>query len=241
MQLDAKALADVTAEIVTRHVAAATAPLLKRIETLEALPRPERGEKGETGEAGPSGRDGVGLAGALIDRSGVLVLTLADGTTRELGVVVGKDGETGPAGEAGPQGERGEPGAEGPAGERGSDGMPGEKGLDGATGRDGLNGKDGRDGFDLTAFDVEQSDDGRTVTLKFARGDVEHRHELKFPVVIDRGVFKDGSAYEAGDGCTWGGSFWIAQRETSAKPDSPDSGWRLSIKKGRDGKDAKPA
>ena len=45
--------------------------------------------------------------------------------------------------------------------------------------------------------------------------------------------------YVRGDAVTWGGSLWIAQKETSAKPDSPESGFRLAVKKGRDGKDAK--
>ncbi len=40
----------------------------------------------------PVAKDGVGLAGALIDRQGHLVLTLTDGTTKDLGVVLGADG-----------------------------------------------------------------------------------------------------------------------------------------------------
>ena len=73
----------------------------------------------------------------------------------------------------------------------------------------------------------------------FTRGDTKHSFELEFPVIIDRGVFKEGQAYVRGDAVTWGGSLWIAQKETGAKPDGPDSGWRLAVKKGRDGKDAK--
>jgi hypothetical protein len=113
MPLDAKALADVTAEIVTRHVAQATAPLIKRIEQLEARPIAEKGDRGEPGlpgEKGERGETGVGVAGALIDRSGVLILTLTDGTQRDLGPVVGKDGSDG---------------------QNGADGAPGEPGKDG--------------------------------------------------------------------------------------------------------------
>lgn len=51
--------------------------------------------------AGRDGRDGVGLAGALIDRAGNLVLTLSDGTAREIGPVAGKDGERGEDGRDG--------------------------------------------------------------------------------------------------------------------------------------------
>lgn len=49
------------------------------------------GLKGQRGEKGDKGESGVGLAGAMIDRDGQLVLTLADGTTRNLGLVVGRD------------------------------------------------------------------------------------------------------------------------------------------------------
>jgi len=48
-----------------------------------ALPPPEKGA------------DGVGVAGALIDRDGALVVTLSNGQPVNLGRVVGKDGEPG--------------------------------------------------------------------------------------------------------------------------------------------------
>jgi hypothetical protein len=41
------------------------------------------------------GRDGVGIASLFIARSGALVQTLTDGTVREVGIVVGRDGEPG--------------------------------------------------------------------------------------------------------------------------------------------------
>ncbi len=50
---------------------------------------------------GINGKDGVGVAGGFIDKSGSLVLTLSDGTVRDLGCVVGKDAVPGPAGPAG--------------------------------------------------------------------------------------------------------------------------------------------
>lgn len=49
-------------------------------------------------EERPDAKDGVGVAGAVIDRDGQLVLTLTDGKTVPLGLVVGKDGEAGPKG-----------------------------------------------------------------------------------------------------------------------------------------------
>lgn len=41
------------------------------------------------------GKDGVGLAGAVIDRDGALVVTLTSGETKNLGPVVGRDGKDG--------------------------------------------------------------------------------------------------------------------------------------------------
>lgn len=102
----------------------------------------------------------------------------------------------------------------------------------------GVNGKDGVDGLGFDDLQVEH-DGGRRVSLKFARGDRVKTFDLDLPVVIDRGIYEDGSSYFAGDGVTWGGSYWIAQSETKSKPDSPDSGWRLAVKKGRDGKDGR--
>ena len=112
MQLDAKALADATAEIVRSHVMQATAPLLKRLEALEAI-QPLRGEKGDRGEQGEPGRDGVGVRDGFVQREGILVLTLSDGTTRDFGVVVGKDGKDGLDGQPGRDGEPGKDGQDG--------------------------------------------------------------------------------------------------------------------------------
>jgi hypothetical protein len=134
MQLDARMLAESTAEIVRRHVATATEPLLKRIEELEArqpLPgdKGDRGDQGERGEKGVDGSDGIGLAAALINRDGELVVTTTDGQVRELGIVVGRDGRDGVDGK------------DGDAGRDGQDGI-GEKGDRGEAGRDGVDGRE---------------------------------------------------------------------------------------------------
>lgn len=83
---------------------------------VEALPPAERGEKGDagdSGEQGPAGsngadgKDGIGLADAMIDRSGELVITMTDGRMKNLGPIIGrdgKDGDPGPAGAAGVNG-----------------------------------------------------------------------------------------------------------------------------------------
>jgi integrin beta 3 len=146
----------------------------------------------------------------------------------------GNDGRDGIDGKNGERGERGEKGEQGPPGRDGRDGL---QGLPGEKGKDGVNGKDGRDGFGLEDFSIETADDGRSFTLLFARGDEKIIRNIKTGIVLDRGVWKEAT-FEKGDCVTWGGSLWIAQRDTSNKPDTADSGWRLAVKRGRDGKDA---
>lgn len=51
--------------------------------------------------AGKSGDDGLGMAGAMIDRDGALQITMTNGEVKNLGVVVGKDGSPGKDGEHG--------------------------------------------------------------------------------------------------------------------------------------------
>lgn len=108
--------------------------------------------------------------------------------------------------------------------------------------RDGKDGQDGRDGKDGLGFDDLQMDyDGqRTFTFSYVRGDVDKSFSFVMPLLLDRGVFKDGSEYEQGDVVTWGGSMWIAQTDTKAKPGEDTADWRLSVKKGRDGKAGDP-
>src|SRR5262249_55479729 len=131
----------------------------------------------------------------------------------------------------GPRGERGPPGETGGKGERGPKGEP------------------GRNAGDLTflqEYVVEQlertlktgkvttPDGGRT--LQWAIGDMVH--EIKTAVVLDAGVWKDGTTYVAGDGVTLGGSFFIAQTMPTDKPGKSDE-WRLAVKRGTDGRDAR--
>lgn len=154
------------------------------------------------------------------------------------------------------KGDPGEPGKDGSDGNPGKDGADGRgvKELlidreghliatmdDGATkdlgpvnGKDGEPGKDGKDGFNLDDFDCEPIDE-RTIKMTFVRGEVAHSYELQFPVVVYRGVFKDGDDYERGDMVTWGGSLWHCDTPTKEKPGTES--WTLAAKKGRDGKD----
>lgn len=161
---------------VKNYVDQAIAAAVKRIDVIEQRAAP------------------VSVTSALIDRDGKLVLTHSDGSTKELGVVVGRDGTD-------------------------ATGKPGADGL----------------GFD----DLDVIHDGeRGFTFRFQRGETVKEFKFSLPVVIDRGVWAEGKevGYAKGDGVTWAGSFWISQKdENGDKPDGGD-GWRLSVKRGRDGK-----
>jgi integrin beta 3 len=159
----------------------------------------------------------------------------------------------GPPGETGPEGKRGLHGERGDKGERGEPGKPGavgSAGIDGKNGERGAKGEPGRNASDLTYLQdyadqqigralktatVTTSDGGRT--LRWALG--ETVHEIKTAIVLDAGVWKEGAAYAAGDGVTLGGSFFIAQADTTAKPGKSDE-WRLAVKRGSDGRDWRP-
>lgn len=61
----------------------------------------EAGPTGQPGLKGEAGADGVGLAGAMIDRDGNLIVTKTNGDAVPLGCVVGKDGQNGKDGSDG--------------------------------------------------------------------------------------------------------------------------------------------
>jgi hypothetical protein len=193
-------------------------------EAVEALPAPQDGKSVVVEDVVPLIEAEVtkavaalpvprSIKGVVVDREGKAVFTYSDGSTENIGQVVGRDGTD-------------------------VDWAAVEVKL-----RELVDAipkpKDGKDGFSLDDFDCQPVDE-RTIKLMFTQGDAVHSYELEFPVIIDRGVFKAGETYARGDAVSWGGSLWIAQKETADKPDGPDSGWRLSVKKGRDGKDARP-
>lgn len=109
------------------------------------------------------------------------------------------------------------------------------KQLGPVVGKDAEPAKPGLDGLGFDDLDVVH-DGARGFTLKFSQGDRIKVFPFSLPVLLDKGVFKEGQEYEPGDGVTWGGSFWIAQEKTADKPDG-GQGWRLAVKRGRDGKD----
>jgi hypothetical protein len=96
-----------------------------------------------------------------------------------------------------------------------------------------------KDGLSFEDLQVEHDGDG-TITLRLARGELKKEFMIRLPRFKDKGVYREGEAYREGDGVTWGGSLWLAQRDApEGKPDGGNGHWRLAVKRGRDGKDAK--
>jgi hypothetical protein len=103
--------------------------------------------------------------------------------------------------------------------------------------KDGAPGRDGTDGFSLEDLTIDDDGDG-TMTLRFVRGDLVREKTIRYPR-LDRGIFRDEGEYRKGDGVTYGGSWWIAQKDApGGKPGLSDD-WRLAVKKGRDGRDGR--
>lgn len=226
-----EAIAPVIRESTVAAIDKATAPLLARITELEAK-TVERGEKGDRGEPGEPGAD----APAPTDEQ---IMAAVAAYVSEHPPAAGKDGRDGIDGKDGEPGQRGEPGEPGIKGETGRDGRDGLPGVQGEKGIDGINGKDGKDGLGFDDIDVQHDGEGGFV-LRFVRGDqIKEFGRFELPRFIDRGVWKGGS-FKTGDGVTKDGSFWIAQRDTEGEPDTPDSGWRLAVKRGRNGRDFRP-
>ncbi len=108
-------------------------------------------------------------------------------------------------------------------------------GNDGAPGAPGKDGKDGADGLGFK--DMQVTFDGeRDLIFKFALDERVEEFSLTLPFQLYQGVWKAGQ-YRRGDTVTREGSQWVALKDTDAIPGTVDSGWQLSVKRGRDGKD----
>lgn len=227
------------------------------------------GQKGADGTDGQPGRDGVdGKDGAAGER-GTDGAPGAKGDPGEDGApgVDGAPGADGRDGVDGKDGQPGAPGEKGIDGAPGRDGDDGRDALDidvllsidetrryrrgtYASHNGGLwksvRTTEGMDGWECIVEGVGQiSIDQDTenprkfaVVVATSSGRAQTK-QFSMPVVIYRGVYREGDAYEAGDSVTWGGSTWIALQDTKSKPDSTDGTWKLAVKKGAPGKDAK--
>lgn len=208
--LDMEAVRAVVKDEVCTAVSALPAPQDGKSVTLDDVAPLIEEAVSKAVSALPAPKDGCGIKELLIDRSGHLVATMEDGRIKDLGPVVGSDGED----------------ADMATLER----LIAEKVAAIPVPKDGLDGV----GFDDMTCDVR--DDG--VYLVWEKGDIVK--EARLPIPLDMGVYKPDATYKRGACVTWGGSVWIAQKDDpSGKPDSPDSDWRLAVKRGRDAKGEK--
>lgn len=207
---DMDAINETIERLVSDHIRSIPAPEDGKSVTVEDV-QPLVAELIERAVAAiPVPKDGIGVAGMLINREGEAVATLSDGSTCNLGRVVGQDADR----------------EEIKAWIKEQvDEIPRPK--------------DGKNGFELEHFDVEAMGDGRTIKLHFDQGDTRHSYELEFPVAIYQGVYREGHEYAYGDMVTFGGSVWHCDKAGTSEKPGTGGDWRLAIKKGRDGKDAK--
>ena len=250
-------LKDMVAQVVEsmrKHINSAVAPLVERIakfeKTLSELPVPKDGKDGAPGVDGKNGSDGLngkdgapgvdgkngsdGLNGkdadpALIARlvnesvEKLLPLMIEKALEIKTPDIVAKSVALMPKPVDGRDGRDGAPGKDGKDGI----GMLGEKGIDG---------KNGADGFSPDDLSLEALDGGRAIRISLKIGERVVSRETTLAIPLDRGVYKSGMEAKAGDGVTYAGSFWIAQRDTTTMPGKSDD-WRLAVKRGQDGKD----
>jgi hypothetical protein len=95
----------------------------------------------------------------------------------------------------------------------------------------------GRDGLSLESRELEYVPETHEIVEHWtANGKTR---EFRYPAggIHDRGYWRQGSEYGAGDAVTHNGSLWIALRATTAKPCIENrEDWRIGARKGRDAK-----
>jgi integrin beta 3 len=169
------------------------------------------GIDGKDGAPGLNGKDGAGVTGGVIDREGHLILTLSDGGTKDVGLVVGKSAEVSDV-------QRFVE-AQLATWERPTNG---EKGLD------------GKDGLGFDELDVI-FDEATGYALRFTRGAEVKNFRIAVPWYA--GTWQAGRRYPKGAMLTHKGGEWTAKADTFEKP-GQSAAWQLSTKGGRDGRDA---
>ncbi|MGC3984830.1 MAG: hypothetical protein QM777_08930 [Pseudorhodoferax sp.] len=251
---------------VAKEVARAVAPLLEQIKALPPGPQGEPGAAGADGKDGAPGRDGIDGKDGSPGSPGT---PGTDGAPGRDGAD-GKNGKDGEPGEKGAPGLDGMPGAPGVDGRDGRDGRDGEPGRDAAeievlptiderksyrrgtfaTHKGGLwraaDTTDGMDGWVCITRGVDREeevaeDGGRIIKRRtlYSDGQVFER-EIKTTAMVYRGLYVEERGYDVGDVATWGGSVWHCEAPTSDRPGEGSKSWRLAVKKGAPGKDAKP-
>ena len=116
--------------------------------------------------------DVKGISSAVVNDKGELVITYTDGTSDNLGVVVGDKGEQGEKGETGAQGPQGE---QGEKGETGAQGPQGEQGEKGETGRGIKEVRFSEDGTKLIILYTDETKE--EISLPSYGAECNHEHE----------------------------------------------------------------
>lgn len=229
-------------------------PLANRIKTLEERELPEaiKGDPGDKGEDGKDGVDGTSVTLAdlpLAEWQATIERMAEEGRALVASAVAdlrqpenGKDGERGKDGIDGKSFTFDEVRAlvrEAVEAEQAKWALEFERHATGVLERaiermpKPQDGKDGEHGLGFD--DLSVADDGEgNVTLRFARGEVVKEHSLRLPILRDCGVWTAERSYAKGDGVTFGGSFWIAQKDAPEGKPGLSEDWRLAVKKGRD-------
>lgn len=160
------------------------------------------------GKDGKDGKDGAGVAGAMIDRDGNLILTMTNGETKSLGIVVGADAR---------------------------DGVDGASGKDGVDGKDGACGKDGKDGVSFDDFELKYLPESHEIEVKASCGD--RTKAIRYPAggLRPAGYWRDGCNAKAAEAWSCSGALWIAVCDTTSKPSDTNDAWILAARAGRDG------
>ncbi len=244
--MDMEKFAAAMAPAVRAAVEKATAPLRAELEELKARKLPEA-VNGKDGRDGKDGEDGKSIT--LEDVAPLIAEAVSKAVAEIPKPADGKDGSNGKDGRDGVDGKDGQSVSVEDV-ERMVDGKVAGWALDFERRAQGVleravdripkpaDGKDGRDGSDGLGFDdlSVEHDGERAISLKFTRAGVCKEFRVDLPVVLDRGVYKPDGEYQKGDAVTWGGSLWIAQKDAPGSKPGDGDGWRLAVKKGRDGK-----
>jgi hypothetical protein len=212
--MDAKALADLTIAAVKQHIAGREAVVIEqlKVEFDAKVKQVQESFSVIKGEKGESGKDGID----------------------------GKDGERGQDGKDGisPSADEVAKSMEGIFSkwvldfERKAD-LVLEKAIDRIP-----KPKDGKDALELSDFNLELLEDGRTVKMSLVRGDEIKEKTVKLATILDKGVYRDDATYEKGDSVSYGGSAYICQVDNPDGKPAASKDWRLQVKRGRDGRES---
>jgi integrin beta 3 len=167
--------------------------------------------------ARPLPKDGVSIGETMLDRDGHLILTMTDGRTKDIGLIVGRDGQNVDL-----------------------DFVKQTIATEVAKIERPKDGKDGRDGFGFDDIDSEFDEKTNTFALVFKRG--YEKKSFVMPIWQDVGVYDIKASYKKGHNVGRDGSTWTALCDVppgvipDGKTELSRKHWRLSCKRGGEGK-----